>query len=111
MAAGGGLLAQVPASQAAQAEAAALTERAPLAREIHDVLAHALSGLVLALDTMELPGRQGNADPRTLERMLEQVTRGQRMARVGLADTKRAIAALRGDALPGRPGSLSALMG
>src|SRR5450631_562698 len=46
------LLSQLRASQAAQAEAAALTERARLAREIHDVLAHALSGLVLLLDTM-----------------------------------------------------------
>jgi hypothetical protein len=35
------LLAQPRASQAARAEVAALTERARLAREIHDVLAHA----------------------------------------------------------------------
>jgi ATP/maltotriose-dependent transcriptional regulator MalT len=33
--------------------------------------------------------------------MLEQVGRAQRMARDGLDDTRRAIAALRGDALPG----------
>jgi signal transduction histidine kinase len=102
------LLAELRASQAAQAEAAALTERARLAREIHDVLAHTLSGLVLALDTMELLGKQGpglgkqgDAGPGLLERMLEQVTRAQRIARDGLADTKRAVAALRGDALPG----------
>lgn len=95
------LLAQLRASQDAEAEAAALRERARLAREIHDVLAHALAGLVLALDTMELLGRQAATDPDTVERMLEQVSRGQRMARDGLADTKRAIAALRGDTLPG----------
>ena len=95
------LLAQLRASQDARTEAAALSERARLAREIHDVLAHALSGLVLALDTMELLGSQGDASPDTFERMLEQVRRGQRIARDGLADTKRAIAALRGDALPG----------
>ena len=41
----------------------ALTERARLAREIHDILAHALSGLVLSLDTMELLGRQADAGP------------------------------------------------
>jgi signal transduction histidine kinase len=103
------LLAQLQASQAAQAEAAALTERTRLAREIHDVLAHALSGLVLALDTMELLGRQAAADPRALERMLEQVSRGQRMARDGLADSRRAIAALRGDELPG-PAALDRLV-
>jgi signal transduction histidine kinase len=95
------LLAQLQASQAAQAEAAALTERARLAREIHDILAHALSGLVLALDTMELLGRRAETDPGLMQRMLEQVARAQRMARDGLADTKRAIAALRGDELPG----------
>ncbi len=95
------LLAQLRASQAAQAEAAALTERARLAREIHDILAHALSGLVLALDSMELLGRQGRADADTMGKMLEQVTRAQRTARDGLANTRRAIAALRGDELPG----------
>ena len=93
------LLTQLRASQAAQAEAAALTERARLAREIHDILAHALSGLILALDTMELLGRQ--AETGAMERMMEQVSRGQRIARDGLTDTRRAIAALRGDELPG----------
>ena len=95
------LLTQLRASQAAQAEAAALTERARLAREIHDILAHALSGLVLALDTMELLGRQAETGAGTMERMMEQVSRGQRIARDGLTDTRRAIAALRGDELPG----------
>jgi signal transduction histidine kinase len=95
------LLTRLRASQAAQAEAAALTERARLAREIHDILAHALSGLVLALDTMELLGRQAGPDSHALSQLLEQVARGQRIARDGLADTKRAIAALRGDELPG----------
>ena len=95
------LLTQLRASQAAQAEAAALTERARLAREIHDILAHALSGLILALDTMELLGRQAETGAGTMERMMEQVSRGQRIARDGLTDTRRAIAALRGDELPG----------
>jgi len=101
-----GLLAELRASQAAQAEAAALTERTRLAREIHDILAHSLSGLVLALDTAELLGRRGSADPDapgadTVATMLGQVNRAQRIAREGLADTRRAISALRGDELPG----------
>ncbi len=101
-----GLLAELRASQAAQAEAAALTERTRLAREIHDILAHSLSGLVLALDTAELLGRRGSADPGvpgadTVATMLGQVNRAQRIAREGLADTRRAISALRGDELPG----------
>jgi signal transduction histidine kinase len=94
------LLEQLRASQLVQAQAAAVTERARLAREIHDILAHALSGLVLALDTMELLGRQG-ADEKTMAKMGEQVARAQRMARDGLTDTRRAIAALRGEELPG----------
>ncbi len=101
-----GLLAELRASQAAQAEAAALTERTRLAREIHDILAHSLSGLVLALDTAELLGRRDSADPDasgadTVATMLAQVNRAQRIAREGLADTRRAISALRGDELPG----------
>ncbi len=95
------LVSQLQAAQAAQAEAAALTERTRLAREIHDILAHALSGLVLALDTMELLGRQASTDPRALDQLLGHVRRSQRIARDGLADTKRAISALRGDELPG----------
>jgi signal transduction histidine kinase len=108
-----GLLAELRASQAAQAQAAALTERTRLAREIHDILAHSLSGLVLALDTAELLARRGGAGPDaadastgasgadTVALMLGQVNRAQRIAREGLADTRRAISALRGDELPG----------
>jgi signal transduction histidine kinase len=95
------LLAQLRLSQRAEAEAAALSERARLAREVHDILAHALSGLVLALDTMELLGRQHSADPATIAKMLEQVARARRIAVDGLADTRQAIATLRGDELPG----------
>jgi signal transduction histidine kinase len=108
-----GLLAELRASQAAQAQAAALTERTRLAREIHDILAHSLSGLVLALDTAELLARRGGAGADaadastgasgadTVALMLGQVNRAQRIAREGLADTRRAISALRGDELPG----------
>jgi signal transduction histidine kinase len=100
------LLAQLQASQAAQAQAAALTERTRLAREIHDILAHSLAGLVLALDTAELLGRRrqacpDEADSETLVKILGQVTRAQRIAREGLADARRAVSALRGDELPG----------
>jgi len=105
------LLVQLRASQAAQAKTIALTERTRLAREVHDILAHSLAGLVLALDTAELLGRRANADrqsadrqsagQRTLDGILEQVARAQRLARDGLADTRRAVSALRGDELPG----------
>ena len=100
------LLAELRASQAAQAEAAALTERTRLAREIHDILAHALSGLVLALDTMELLGRRGRPHRTRPADALDQDARSRYTGRSGwrregLADTRRAISALRGDELPG----------
>ncbi|MGH3168903.1 MAG: sensor histidine kinase, partial [Trebonia sp.] len=95
------LLAQLQAAQGAQAKAAILTERTRLAREVHDILAHSLSGLVLALDTAELLGRRGEASPESQAKILEQVARAQRIARDGLADTRRAVSALRGDELPG----------
>jgi signal transduction histidine kinase len=94
------LLAQLRASQAARAEAAALGERTRLAREIHDILAHSLSGLILALDIAEVLGKRGG-DGESMAAMLDQVTRAQRIAREGLAETRRAVSALRGGELPG----------
>jgi signal transduction histidine kinase len=94
------LVAQLRASQAAQAEAAALGERTRLAREIHDILAHSLSGLILALDIAEVLGRRGG-DQESMAAILDQVTRAQRIAREGLAETRRAVSALRGGELPG----------
>jgi len=95
------LLGELRAAQKARDEATALAERARLARDIHDIMAHALSGLVITLDTMELLGSQRDPGPDTMRRMLEHVRRAQRIARDGMNDTRQAIAALRGDALPG----------
>jgi signal transduction histidine kinase len=95
------LLAQLQAAQADRARAVILTERTRLAREIHDILAHSLSGLVLALDTAELLGRRSQASPEDQAKILEQVARARRIARDGLGDARRAVAALRGDELPG----------
>jgi signal transduction histidine kinase len=103
------LVTELRAAQAAQAQAAVLTERTRLAREVHDILAHSLSGLVLALDTAELLGRQDGHAGETQAKILDQVARAQRIARDGLADTRRAVAALRGDELPG-PGLLDRLV-
>ena len=95
------LLGELRAAQKSRDEATALAERARLARDIHDIMAHALSGLVISLDTMELLGSQRDPGPDTMRRMLEHVRRAQRIARDGMLDTRQAIAALRGDALPG----------
>jgi signal transduction histidine kinase len=44
------LLIKLEGTRAAQARAAGLAERQRLAREMHDVLAHSLSGLMLQLE-------------------------------------------------------------
>jgi signal transduction histidine kinase len=91
------LLAELEQTRAAQAQAAALAERQRLAREMHDVLAHALSGLVLNLEGARLLAGQGGAD----SQVGEAIDRAHRLAKTGLEEARRAIGMLRGDALPG----------
>jgi len=91
------LLAELEESRAAQARAATLAERQRLAREMHDVLAHSLSGLVLNLEGAMLLAGQGGADPR----VGDAIERAHRLAKTGLEESRRAIAMLREDALPG----------
>jgi signal transduction histidine kinase len=100
------LLAELEQSRAAQARAAALGERQRLAREMHDVLAHSLSGLVLNLEGARLLAGQGGADTA----VGEAIERAHRLARTGLEEARRAIGMLRDDSLPG-PESLAALAG
>ena len=91
------LLAELEQSRAAQARAATLAERQRLAREMHDVLAHSLSGLVLNLEGAMLLAGQGGADPR----VGDAIERAHRLAKTGLEEARRAIGMLREDALPG----------
>jgi signal transduction histidine kinase len=91
------LLAELEETRKAQAVAAALGERQRLAREMHDVLAHSLSGLVLNLEGARLlAGREG-ADPK----VVEAIERASRLAKTGLEEARRAIGMLRDEALPG----------
>ncbi|HEY6295496.1 MAG TPA: sensor histidine kinase [Streptosporangiaceae bacterium] len=91
------LLTELEQSRAAQARAATLAERQRLAREMHDVLAHSLSGLVLNLEGAMLLAGQGGADPR----VGDAIERAHRLAKTGLEEARRAIGMLREDALPG----------
>jgi signal transduction histidine kinase len=91
------LLAELEQTRAAQAQGAALAERQRLAREMHDVLAHALSGLVLNLETARLLAGQTGADPQ----VGSAIDRAHRLAKTGLAEARRAIGMLHDDALPG----------
>ncbi|MDN3021316.1 histidine kinase [Streptomyces sp. S.PB5] len=90
------LLAQERAARAAEAESAALAERARIAREIHDVLAHSLSAQLVHLEAARLLVERG-ADR---EQILERVVAARGMARDGLAETRQALSALRGELTP-----------
>jgi signal transduction histidine kinase len=94
------LLVELEAGRAAEAEAAALRERSRVARDMHDVLAHSLSGLMLQLEGARVLSRQPDANgqlPMALDR-------AHHLARAGLEEARRAIAALRDEHLPGPDG-------
>ena len=99
------LLVQEAATRVAHEEAAALAERARLARELHDVLAHTLSGLAVQLEGARLLAEHTHADPR----LVEQVSNAQSLVRDGIRNARRTVETLRGDALPG-PGQLPELV-
>jgi signal transduction histidine kinase len=98
------LIAELEETRAAQAEAAAMSERQRLAREMHDVLAHSLSGLVLNLEGARLLADRDDASPE----VRDAIRRAQRLAKTGLQEARRAIGMLRDDELPG-PHGLAAL--
>lgn len=99
------LLAELEASRAAEARAAGLAERQRLAREMHDVLAHSLSGLLLKLEGARMLAARNPADLR----LPETINDAHRLARSGLDEARRAIGALRGDEMPG-PGRLAQMV-
>jgi signal transduction histidine kinase len=94
------LVEQLRESREAHAQAAALGERTRLARDMHDVLAHSLSALALQLEGTRLLARDRGSDPE----VVGGVERAHRLAAGGLQEARRAIAALRGDRLPGPEG-------
>ncbi|MFF9048932.1 sensor histidine kinase [Streptomyces parvulus] len=90
------LLAQERAARAAEAESAALAERARIAREIHDVLAHSLSAQLVHLEAARLLIER-DADR---QQILDRVVAARGMARDGLTETRQALSALRGELTP-----------
>jgi signal transduction histidine kinase len=90
------LLEQTRRAQAQQTRAAALDERARIAREMHDVLAHSLGALSVQLEVAEALLSEKN-DP---QRALERVRQSRRLAVEGLDEARRAVAALRSDVPP-----------
>jgi signal transduction histidine kinase len=94
------MLAETRRAREAETQAAALAERARIAREIHDVLAHSLAAVSVNLQAAE--GLLGAlpAGPPELAKAIECIGRAGVFTREGLADARRAILALRDDAAP-----------
>jgi len=88
---------ELQASRAAEAQAAAAAERGRLAREMHDVLAHSLSALALQLETTRLLARDRGVG----DEITQALDNAHHLAASGLEEARRAIAAERGDELPG----------
>jgi signal transduction histidine kinase len=89
-----------------QRRAAALAERQRLAREMHDVLAHSLSGLMLQLEGARLLATENPQDPR----LPDVIERAHYLGKTGLEEARHAIGMLRDDDLPG-PEQLATLAG
>ncbi|WP_236061974.1 sensor histidine kinase [Actinacidiphila acididurans] len=92
------LLAQAEQLRTEQRRTAVLDERARLAREIHDVLAHSLGALGIQIQAARAL-LEGSAGAERVGRADDVLAVAQRMASDGLTETRRAVHALRGDRL------------
>jgi signal transduction histidine kinase len=90
------LLGQAERLREEQAEVATLRERARIAREIHDVLAHSLGALGLQIELIRAVLTDAGDVPHAVE-LLDQA---HRMATSGLGETRQAVHALRGETRP-----------
>jgi signal transduction histidine kinase len=91
------LVAELQDSREAEQRSAVVAERARLARELHDVLAHTLSSLSLHLESTRVLARSKQVDHEVVERLERAVA----LARTGLVEAREAVGTLRDDALPG----------
>ena len=104
-------LAETRRAREAETHAAALAERARIARDIHDVLAHSLAAVSVNLQAAEglLASDTLPADNPELAKAIQCISRAGTLTRDGLAAAKRAVLALRDDAEPPLPDQLAAL--
>ncbi len=91
------LLGELEARRERDLVAAKVEERSRLARDIHDVLAHSLTALIVQLDG----ARMLLADERASGEAVGAVQRARHLAQDGLDETRRAVGTLRGDSVPG----------
>jgi signal transduction histidine kinase len=90
------LLAQLEDARDEQARAAAIEERGRIASELHDVLAHSLSGAAI-----QLQGARKLAERDQSQAQLQAaIKRASELVKDGLADARQAVGALRGEGLP-----------
>jgi signal transduction histidine kinase len=99
------LLAQEATIREVREQMATMAERSRLARELHDILAHCLSGLSVQLEGAQLRAAETAADGL----LASQISCARELARDGMLNARRAVRALRGDELPG-PGQLPQLV-
>ncbi|HEX3778691.1 MAG TPA: histidine kinase [Pseudonocardiaceae bacterium] len=87
--------AQAQRAAESEARAAALEERGRIAREIHDVLGHSLSGIALQLDMADALRESGRVDEATVA-----IRKARALAVDSISETRSAVHALREDTLP-----------
>jgi len=90
------LLAQTQELLASRGRADVLGERARIAREVHDVLAHSLGALGIQIQA----ARAVLTDHQDIDQAVGILLTAQRMAADGLTETRRAVHALRTDSRP-----------
>jgi signal transduction histidine kinase len=90
------LLAQLADARDEQARAAAIAERGRIAGELHDVLAHSLSGAAIQLQAARKLADREHASPV----LSGAIDRASELVKSGLANARQAVGALRGDPLP-----------
>jgi signal transduction histidine kinase len=91
------LLAELEDAREEQTRAAAVTERSRIAGELHDVLAHSLSGAAIQLQGARVLAERNQASPD----VTNAIARASQLVREGLNEARQAVGALRGDELPG----------
>jgi signal transduction histidine kinase len=90
------LLAQLEDAREEQLRAAAVMERGRIAGELHDVLAHSLSGAAIQLQGARKLAEREQASPQ----VRAAIDRAGELVRDGLASARKAVGALRGEELP-----------
>jgi signal transduction histidine kinase len=91
------LLAQLEDAREEQLQQAAVAERSRIAAELHDVLAHTLSGAAIQLQgARKLVEREGVGSE-----VASAIERATELVREGLVNAREAVSALRGNSDPG----------